>query len=262
MQFAFMAALAIFSMVSQMDAQEDQAVVNASRAQGELAVQKARVAQRNAEVGTQAVLQSINNRRRMDAAGKQHGAAQMNLTRAQDAYVRKGVESSVARAEALGAYTVMAASKGPQGGVSDIIGLTMAHRDSRAKAIEEKNQGYLDWEAIKLVAGVMPAGIMGQDARYASAAGDTSVLIPAMNPHRDWAGMLLQSGLGKQIGTAAADFFNSYSTPAVQQGVVTSPVYTPTATATTLPADPYPGLGTGTYDFFAGRDFQFLSQPQ
>lgn len=113
------------------------------------------------ELGLANWMQAENNRRKLDAAGENFNSGQMMIARTRDADLRGSLEQQIAEAEAAGAFAANTVSKGVGGNSSDIIDLTMRLKNSRAQVAKEKNQGQLNYEQARQVAGVIPQAVAG-----------------------------------------------------------------------------------------------------
>lgn len=108
-------------------------------------------------------MQSENNNRRLNSAGKNFNAGQMMIARTKDAALLGSIENQIAEAEAAGAFAANSASKGVGGTSNDIIDLTMKLKNSRATVARDRQQSQLNYEQVQQVAGVIPQAIAGLD---------------------------------------------------------------------------------------------------
>lgn len=144
-------------------AQEAQNIVSRAEAAAQNKVREGRNEVAAAEGSLARWMQSENNNRRLRAAGENMAAGTQTLIRMQDATTTGSIESQLRAAEAAGAYAANAASTGVGGNAVDIIDLTSRMRTSRMQAAQERNAGYVNYDTIQQIAGIMPQAIEGLD---------------------------------------------------------------------------------------------------
>lgn len=108
-------------------------------------------------------LQKINNDRVMRAADKTYAAAAANLGRNRASVQTSNIMTQIAQAEAAGAYSANVASKGIGGGSVEVIENTMALRDSLKNQLTKDAQAQADYDAVQMLAGIIPAAWQQQD---------------------------------------------------------------------------------------------------
>lgn len=144
-------------------AQEAQNIVSRAEAAAQNKVREGRNEVAAAEGSLARWMQSENNNRRLRAAGENMAAGTQTLIRMQDATTTGSIEDQLRAAEAAGAYAANAASTGVGGNAVDIIDLTSRMRTSRMRAAKERNSGYVNYDTIQQIAGIMPQAIEGLD---------------------------------------------------------------------------------------------------
>lgn len=137
-------------------------------------------------------MQSENNKRRMRAAGEQYNAGVRTLLRMQESQSNAGFEERIANAEAAGAYAANASFSGTAGATVDLIDTTARMQRERQTFYRERNNGYVNYETIKQVAGIIPAAIESQD---------TSNLTSALDIGKDIANERIVLGSGGNVFT-------------------------------------------------------------
>jgi hypothetical protein len=123
----------------------------------------ARNIERGAEAGLARFMQSVNNNRRLRAAGQQLAAGTQTMVRTQDNMVTTGIEQQLREAEQQGAYAANVAKSGVGGNSVDIIDITMRLKNSRQRAAVEQNNKYLNYDMAQQLSGIMPQTIEGLD---------------------------------------------------------------------------------------------------
>jgi hypothetical protein len=81
-----------------------------------------------------------------------------------DSNVTASVEQQLQEAEALGAQAAHGAQMGTAGNAVDMIDIATRLRQSRIQQNKKQQQGYVDYDTIQQIAGVMPQAIQGLDA--------------------------------------------------------------------------------------------------
>jgi hypothetical protein len=140
-----------------------QAKVNRAQADAANVVREGQNVQKAAEGSLARFMQSENNNRRLKAAGNQLAAGTQTLMRQRDANVTGSIERQLHEAEAAGAYAANAASTGTAGNAVDMIDLTMRLKNSRQQQSIEKNQGFVDYDTLQQILGIMPQTVAGLD---------------------------------------------------------------------------------------------------
>ena len=191
---------------------------------------KAKQEELNANSELARSIQKINNARIMMAADKTYAAAATNLQRNRAARQTSTVMQQVAQAEAAGAYAANAASKGIGGSSADVIESTMALRDSLKNQLQKDADAQADYDAIQVLAGIIPAGWQQQDMTVISGNQSAAAAVPAVTGGFNWAAAMGQS---KDLMSMLANL----TTPTKATGDI----------ALSAPDTVGGGLGTGTW---------------
>jgi hypothetical protein len=130
--------------------------------------------ERGAEAGLMRFMQSMNNNRRLKAAGQQRDAGVQTMIRTQDNITTTSIEQQLREAESQGAYAANAAKSGMMGNSVDMIDITMRMKNTRQRAAVEQNNKYLTYDMAQQIAGVIPQAVEGLDATMYNAGMDTS----------------------------------------------------------------------------------------
>lgn len=154
---------------------------------------KAKQEELNANSELQRAIQKINNDRIMRAADKTYAAAATNLQRNRAARQTNTVMQRVAQAEAAGAYAANVASKGIGGASADIIESTMALRDGLKNQLQKDADSQADYDAVQVLAGIIPAGWQQQDMTVLSGNQSQAAAVPQVTQGFNWASALGQS---------------------------------------------------------------------
>lgn len=123
-------------------------------------------------------IQKINNDRVMRAADKTYAAAATNLSRNRASVQTSNIMTQIAQAEAAGAYSANVASKGIGGGSVEVIENTMALRDSLKNQLTKDAQAQADYDAVQMLAGIIPAAWQQQDMTVLSGNQSQAAAIP------------------------------------------------------------------------------------
>jgi hypothetical protein len=137
-------------------------------------------------------MQAENNKRRMRAAGSQYEAGLRTLSRMQESQSNAGFEEAIVNAEAAGAYAANASFSGTAGSTVDLIDTTARAQRERQTFYRERNNGRVNYEAAKQVAGIMPAAVEGLD---------TANLTQGLDYGRDIANQTITIGGGGSVFT-------------------------------------------------------------
>lgn len=175
----------------------------------------------NAGSNTSRAVQVINNNRILRSGGKAHDAAQQNMVRNADAFVKGSLEQRLGAAEALGSYVANTASKGVGGASADAVASTMALTQSRQREAARQNHEYMSYDQAKQAAGIMPASLEQLDMTVYSGGVDNSVVLPPIQRGFDWAALgstLLSSNLVKAIPDMYASSKQSMVGPGMSSG--------------------------------------------
>jgi len=140
-----------------------QQTVNKAQADAANVIRSASNQEKAALGGLARYMQAENNKRRLRAAGEQFSVGTQNLMRLRDSRVTGDIEQQLQEAEAQGAYAANAAFSGTGGNAVDMIDLTMRLRDSRAQRARDEQAGYLDYDAVQQIAGIIPQTLEGLD---------------------------------------------------------------------------------------------------
>lgn len=186
-------------------------------------VERAAANQTKAAQGSLArYMQSENNKRTLNNAGKAHAAATQTLIRMQDSKASGDLENQLATAEAAGAFTANAAFAGTGGSAVDLIDMTMRLKASRAKAMQDQAGGYATYDQMAQITGIVPQAVGELDMGALSDGLDLSesfVPIPGISQRApSLLGGILQ-GIAPYIGPAAQQFGRQSSgTPTASAG--------------------------------------------
>lgn len=156
-------AMSLFSGYAARATAKAQDTVNRAQVDAANTVREGNNTLKAAEGSLARFMQSENNNRRLKAAGNQLAAGTQTLMRQRDANVTGSIERQIAEAEAAGAYAANAASTGTGGNAVDMIDLTMRLKNSRQQQSIEKNQGYVDYDTLQQILGIMPQAVAGMD---------------------------------------------------------------------------------------------------
>ena len=148
---------------------------------------KAKQEELNANSELQRTIQKINNDRIMRSADKTYAAAATNLQRNRAARQTNRVLQQVAQAEAAGAYAANTASKGIGGASADIIESTMALRDGLKSQLQKEADSQADYDAVQVLAGIIPAGWQQQDMTVLSGNHSQAAAVPQVTGGFNWA---------------------------------------------------------------------------
>lgn len=148
---------------------------------------KAKQEELNANSELQRAIQKINNDRIMRSADKTYAAAATNLQRNRAARQTNRVLQRVAQAEAAGAYAANTASKGIGGASADIIESTMALRDGLKNQLQKEADAQADYDAVQVLAGIIPAGWQQQDMTVLSGNQSQAAAVPQVTGGFNWA---------------------------------------------------------------------------
>ncbi len=148
---------------------------------------KAKQEELNANSELQRAIQKINNDRIMRSADKTYAAAATNLQRNRAARQTNRVLQQVAQAEAAGAYAANTASKGIGGASADIIESTMALRDGLKSQLQKEADAQADYDAVQVLAGIIPAGWQQQDMTVLSGNQSQAAAVPQVTGGFNWA---------------------------------------------------------------------------
>ena len=129
----------------------------------------------------------------MRAADKTYAAAATNLQRNRAARTTNAILQQVAQAEAAGAYVASVASKGIGGASANIIESTMALRDGLKSQLQKEADAQADYDAVQVLAGIIPAGWQQQDMTVISGNQSAASAVPQVTPGFNWASALGQS---------------------------------------------------------------------
>ena len=189
------AGLSLVQGLAAQSAAGSQNIINSAEAAAANTIREGRNIEGAATGSLARWMQSENNSRRLRAAGEARAGALQNLLRFQDAGITASIEDQLAAAEASGAYAANVALSGTGGNSIDVIDMTMRLRNSRAKAAKDRNAGYVQYDAIKQIAGIMPQAVEGLDESVIRDGQDYSTNIAktqvAANP---WLAALLSKG--------------------------------------------------------------------
>ena len=218
-----------------------QAAASRKQAEEQTKQSKAKQEELNAQSELSRALQKINNDRIMRAADKTYAAAATNLTRNRAAVQTNNVMARIAQAEAAGAYAANVASKGIGGGSVEVIENTMALRDSLKNQLTKDAQAQADYDAVQILAGIIPAGWLQQDMTVISGNTSPAAAVPIVQGGFNWAAAL---GGSKDLMGLAANLFSTAPAPTAQVNI------------------PSGSLGSGTYglnDFSTPTFFTSIS---
>lgn len=136
-------------------------------------------------------LQQINNKRLLEAAGKNVNTATRAAGRLQDSQTAQGFEASIAQAEALGQATAQLSAAGMTGSsvaaISQVASLTAARR-AQYREQQEKDATY---EQLQAINGILPDAIRSLD---------NSVTTPRQDYTIDTSGSMASYLIGGLLG--------------------------------------------------------------
>ena len=148
---------------------------------------KAKQEELNANSELARSIQKINNDRIMRSADKTYAAAATNLQRNRAARTTNAIMQQVAQAEAAGAYAANTASKGIGGSSADIIESTMRLRDGLKNQLQQEADAQADYDAVQVLAGIIPAGWQQQDMTVISGNQSAAAAVPQVTGGYNWA---------------------------------------------------------------------------
>lgn len=119
--------------------------------------------QRIAESKLSALVRSINNRRRLTAAGEQADAVTNTALRAQEAFTAGQVEQGLRLSESLGAAQAQAAASGMGGSSVEALNGLLAGKAARLEQAQVQAQERSQYDLYKQRAGVLEAGVQSLD---------------------------------------------------------------------------------------------------
>ena len=218
-----------------------QAAASRKQAEEQTKQSKAKQEELNAQSELARSIQKINNGRIMRAADKNFAAAATNLSRNRAATQTSNVMTQIAQAEAAGAYSANVASKGVGGGSVEVIENTMALRDSLKNQLTKDAQAQADYDAVQILAGIIPAGWLQQDMTVISGNTSPAAAVPTVQGGFNWAAAL---GGSKDLMGLSANLFSTTPAPTAQVNI------------------PSGSLGSGTYglnDFSTPTFFTSIS---
>lgn len=177
-----------------------QAKVNKAQADAANLVRQGDNIQKAAEGSLARWMQAENNNRRLKAAGEQLAAGTQTLLRQRDLNITGSIEQQLAEAEAAGAYAANSAFSGVAGNAVDMIDMTMRLRNSRATAAKEQQQGFVDYDTLTQLTGIMPQTAAGLDRRTISDGLDYSTNLSYEPPQGNaFFDILMSPGLGSVL---------------------------------------------------------------
>lgn len=181
---------------------------------------KAKQEELNAQSELSRAIQKINNDRIMRAADKTYAAASTNLTRNRASLQTSNVMTQVAQAEAGGAYATHVASKGIGGDSVAVIENTMALRNSLQDQLTQKAQQQADYDAVQVLAGIIPAGWQQQDMTVISGNQSSASVVPTVT-----GGFNFAQALGKSdaLMQGLADWLSPSKDPGLSGDGLTLP---------------------------------------
>lgn len=106
---------------------------------------------------------SVQNQRRMEAAGNAQLAGVTNLLRSRDQQTNESLESRLSAAETIGALAANAALSGTGGSSIDGMERAVRLRDQRSQHYADKQAGLVDYDALAQIAGIVPQAASGMD---------------------------------------------------------------------------------------------------
>lgn len=180
-------AMASFGLLGGAQTARIQGAASRKAAEESTKQSKAKQEELNANSELARSIQKINNERIMLAADKTYAAAATNLQRNRAARQTSTVMQQVAQAEAAGAYAANAASKGIGGSSADVIESTMALRDSLKNQLQKDADAQADYDAVQVLAGIIPAGWKQQDMTVLSGNQSQAAAVPKVTGGFNWA---------------------------------------------------------------------------
>ena len=165
--------------------------------------------------GLAATIRGINNKRIMEAAGKNLDATTRNAVRTSDAVARGNFEASIQGAEAWGAQAARAAASGMGGAGIEAISRTTSLQIERRRELAESQGETAVWEAAQRTTDIVSNALMSteqgaltarQDFSRSFAPSMASALIAGLMGRRDSLGVLLGSlDSNKPVSTPIPD---------------------------------------------------------
>lgn len=185
-----------------------QAAASKAQAREGAAQAKAKQEEANANSELARQIKRINNIRMMQAADKNVAAQASNIERMRKDFTQGNISAQIAASEAMGAYTAHTASKGVGGSTSKIIESTMNLRNAVQTEITERNQGLANYDAVKVLAGIVPTAVAQQDMTVINGGVSNAVAIPEVRPGFNYLDALGKTG----VLQFAADWLSPSST--------------------------------------------------
>lgn len=149
--------------------------VASANAEAQNRVRQAQNQERAARTGLAATVRSINNARRLRAAGDAQRAVTENISRTQQDFLANKLEEGVRNIEEIGAATARAAAAGVGGGSVRALGETILARQARLAQITEEQYQTETYDMRLARAGIMTDAAAGLDISTDSAGLDYSV---------------------------------------------------------------------------------------
>lgn len=200
----FLEAMAVLSAVGMLGGAQTariQAGASKKATEEQTKQSKAKQEELNANSALARSIQKINNERIMRAADKTYAAAATNLQRNIAARQTNTIMQQIAQAEAVGAYAANTASKGIGGASADIIEHTMSLRNSLQRQLQKDANAQADYDAVQILAGIIPAGWAQQDMTVISGNQSPAAAVPAVTGGYNWAAAI--SGSKDMMGLLA-----------------------------------------------------------
>lgn len=167
-----------------------QATVASANAEAQNLVRQAQNQERAARTGLAATVRSINNARRLRAAGDAQRAVTENIIRTQQDFLANNLEAGVRDLEEVGAATARAAAAGVGGGSVRALGETILARQARLAQITEEQYQTETYDMRLARAGIMQDAAAGMDISTDSAGLDYSVSQAPVATGGGWAEVL------------------------------------------------------------------------
>lgn len=247
----FAASMMAIGMIGGAQTARTQSKASMKMAEEQTKQSKAKQEELNSQSELARSIQKINNDRVMRAADKTYAAAATNLSRYRSSVQTSNIMTQIAQAEAAGAYSANVASKGIGGGSVEVIENTVALQDALKNQLTRDAQAQADYDAVQMLAGIIPAAWQQQDMTVISGNQSSAAAVPTVQGGYNYASAL---GNSPTMMSGMADFLS----PTSKQAAVPYPdMQGPMITG------PQAGsLGTGSYglnDFYTPTFFTSTS---
>ena len=175
-------ALANRNALSQYSVARSQAALSRAQAESSNKIRDANNLRGQVQADLTNWSRSVNNQRRLDNAGRMHDAGMSNLLRQREEFTGASLEQQLANAETMGAVSVHAALSGTQGSSIDGMERAVLLRDQRRTFYAERQQGYVDYDTLSQIVGIVPQAAADVDLTVTQANGDFGFDVGASDP--------------------------------------------------------------------------------